>query len=47
MLVYRFVIKNSVEERILDIAKRKMMLDTCVQHSDNKENILKILKFGT
>jgi chromodomain-helicase-DNA-binding protein 1 len=47
VLVYRFVLKNSIEEKILEIAKRKMMLDSCVQHSSNKETVLKVLKFGT
>ena len=46
MLVYRFVCKDSVEERILEQAKKKMMLDTAVQQ-DSKEMILKVLKFGT
>ena len=46
MLVYRFVVKDSVEERILEQAKKKMMLDTAVQQ-DSKEMILKVLKFGT
>ena len=46
VLVYRFVCKDSVEERILEQAKKKMMLDTAVQQ-DSKEMILKVLKFGT
>jgi SNF2 family DNA or RNA helicase len=29
--VYRFLAKDSVEEKILEAAKRKMMLDTVVQ----------------
>lgn len=46
MIVYRFVCKDSVEERILEQAKKKMMLDTAVQQN-SKEMILKVLKFGT
>jgi hypothetical protein len=45
--VYRFVVKDSVEEKIIEIAKRKMMLDTAVQHTLNKETVMKILRFGT
>jgi SNF2 family DNA or RNA helicase len=47
VLVYRFVIKDSVEERILEVAKRKIMLDTAVQHTQDKDLVLKILRFGT
>ena len=46
VIVYRFVCKDSVEERILEQAKRKMMLDTAVQQ-DSKEMMLKVLRFGT
>ena len=45
--MYRFVVKDSVEEKIIEIAKRKMMLDTAVQHTLNKETVMKILRFGT
>lgn len=31
VLVYRFLLKNSVEEKIMEQAKRKLMLDTVVQ----------------
>ena len=47
VLVYRFVIRDSVEEKILEIAKRKMMLDTAVQNTLSKDTVMKILKFGT
>jgi SNF2 family DNA or RNA helicase len=47
VLVYRFVIKDSVEERILEVAKRKIMLDTAVQHTQDRDLVLKILRFGT
>lgn len=47
MLVYRFVVRDTVEEKILEVAKRKMMLDTAIQHTSNKEIVLKVLKFGT
>lgn len=46
-MVYRFVIADSAEEKILEIAKRKMMLDTAVQHTLNKETVMKVLRFGT
>jgi SNF2 family DNA or RNA helicase len=46
-LVYRFVIADSAEEKILEIAKRKLMLDTAVQHTLNKETVMKVLRFGT
>jgi len=46
-LVYRFVIADSVEEKVLEIAKRKMMLDTAVQHTLNKETVMKVLRFGS
>jgi len=47
VLVYRFVVRDTVEEKILEVAKRKMMLDTAIQHTSNKEIVLKVLKFGT
>lgn len=46
VLVYRFVCKDSVEERILEQAKRKMMLDTAVQQN-SRDLVLKVLVFGT
>ena len=46
VLVYRLVCKDSVEERIMEQAKKKLMLDTAVQQS-SKEMVLKVLKFGT
>lgn len=47
VLVYRFVLKNSVEEKIIEIQKRKLMLDTAVQHTVDKETVMKVLRFGT
>lgn len=41
------MIADSVEEKILEIAKRKMMLDTAVQHTLNKETVMKVLRFGS
>jgi hypothetical protein len=38
--------KDSVEERILEQAKHKMMLDTAVQQN-SREMVLKVLAFGT
>ena len=46
VLVYRFVCKDSVEERILEQAKQKMMLDTAVQQN-SRDMVLKVLMFGT
>ena len=46
VIVYRLVCKDSVEERIMEQAKRKMMLDTAVQQN-SKEMVLKVLRFGT
>lgn len=46
VIVYRLICKDSVEERQMEQAKRKMMLDTAVQQS-TKEMVLKVLKFGT
>ncbi|KAF0990616.1 hypothetical protein HZS_5752, partial [Henneguya salminicola] len=54
VMIYRFVTRNSVEERILEVAKKKMMLTHLVVHSGlgKNENLSKrelddILKFGT
>ncbi|KAF1745143.1 hypothetical protein MXB_3714, partial [Myxobolus squamalis] len=54
VMIYRFVTRNSVEERILEVAKKKMMLTHLVVHSglSKNENLSKrelddILKFGT
>lgn len=44
--MYRLVCKDSVEERIMEQAKKKMMLDSAVQQN-SKEMVLKVLKFGT
>ena len=46
VLVYRFLAKDSVEEKILEAAKRKMMLDTVVQQT-SKDMIMKVISFGT
>lgn len=46
MIVYRLVCRDSLEERILEQSKKKMMLDTAVQQN-SKEMVLKVLKFGT
>ena len=35
VMVYRLVCKNSVEERIIEAAKQKLMLDTMMTHSNN------------
>jgi SNF2 family DNA or RNA helicase len=32
-MVYRLICKNSVEERIVEAAKHKLMLDTMMTHS--------------
>ena len=45
VIVYRLVSKDSVEEKIAEQSKRKMMLDTAVQQN-TKEMVLKVLKFG-
>ncbi|TNV87148.1 hypothetical protein FGO68_gene5800 [Halteria grandinella] len=55
VMVYRMVCKNSVEERIIEMAKHKLMLDTMMTHTsksknDNQEEqntLYQILKFGT
>lgn len=41
------MIRDSVEERILEVAKRKIMLDTAVQHTQDRDLVMKILRFGT
>ncbi len=35
VMVYRLICKHSVEERIVEAAKHKMMLDTMMTHSSN------------
>jgi hypothetical protein len=57
VMIYRFVTRNSVEERICEVAKRKMMLTHLVvrggigtsnaQPSLTKNELDNILKFGT
>lgn len=56
VLIYRFVTRNSVEERITQVAKRKMMLTHLVvrpgmggskSSSMSKQELDDILKFGT
>ena len=55
MMIYRFVTRNSVEERITQVAKRKMMLTHLVVRpglgskgaSMTKQELDDILKFGT
>ena len=37
VMVYRFVCKHSVEERIIEAAKHKLMLDTMMTHSAKKD----------
>ena len=54
-MIYRFVTRNSVEERITQVAKRKMMLTHLVVRpglgnkgsSMSKQELDDILKFGT
>ena len=54
-MIYRFVTHNSVEERITQVAKRKMMLTHLVVRpglgskgqSMSKKELDDILKFGT
>ena len=55
VLIYRFVSRNTVEERITEVAKKKMMLTELVIHrgmgSEKQESLSKkevsdILKFG-
>eukprot|EP00347_Sterkiella_histriomuscorum_P014308 403361369 len=58
VMIYRFACKNSVEERMLEMAKHKLMLDTVMVHGqkknkDNNQNgkenrdLYQILRFGT
>ena len=55
MLIYRFVTRNTVEERILQVARRKMMLTHLVVRPGmgggavtmSKKELDEILKFGT
>ena len=57
-MIYRFVTKNSVEEKIIESAKQKLMLEQLVVSNKNKQMqdskkqgeksiLYKILKFGT
>ena len=55
-MIYRFVTRSSVEERITEVAKRKMMLTHLVvrpgmgsssTQSMSKRELDDILKFGT
>ncbi|MCO5562276.1 hypothetical protein L7F22_015901 [Adiantum nelumboides] len=48
LLVYRLVVKASVEERILQLAKRKLMLDHLFANkSGSQKEVEDILKWGT
>ena len=56
MMIFRFVTRNSVEERITQVAKRKMMLTHLVVRPGmgsnrnalmSKQELDDILKFGT
>lgn len=48
LLVYRLVVRASVEERILQLAKKKLMLDQLfVNKSGSQKEIEGILKWGT
>ncbi|MED6192317.1 hypothetical protein PIB30_009127 [Stylosanthes scabra] len=48
LLVYRLVVRASVEERILQLAKKKLMLDQLfVNKSGSQKEIEDILKWGT
>ena len=54
VMIYRFVTRNSVEERITQVAKRKMMLTHLVvrpgmgsKGAMSKQELDDILKFGT
>lgn len=48
LLVYRLVVRASVEERILQLAKRKLMLDQLfVNKSGSQEEVEDILRWGT
>ena len=55
-MVYRLICKSSVEERIVEAAKHKLMLDTMMTHSsatqkkksdEDQNSLYQILKFGT
>ncbi len=51
-MIYRFVSRNTVEERILQVARRKMMLTHLVVrpglgHAMSKKELDDILRFGT
>ena len=54
-MIYRFVTRNSVEERVTQVAKRKMMLTHLVvrpgmggkQTNFTKQELDDILRFGT
>ncbi|KAG6691401.1 protein CHROMATIN REMODELING 4-like isoform X6 [Carya illinoinensis] len=48
LLVYRLVVRASVEERILQLAKKKLMLDQLfVNKSGSQQEVEDILKWGT
>jgi chromodomain-helicase-DNA-binding protein 4 len=55
VMVYRLICKHSVEERIIEAAKHKLMLDTMMTHSsgqkkqsdEDSNSLYQILKFGT
>ncbi|KAL1833871.1 hypothetical protein ACET3Z_003522 [Daucus carota] len=48
LLVYRLVVRASVEERILQLAKRKLMLDQLfVNKSGSQKEVEDILRWGT
>lgn len=55
VMIYRFVTRNSVEERVTQVAKRKMMLTHLVvrpgmggkQANFTKQELDDILRFGT
>lgn len=39
VMIYRFVTRNTVEERITQVAKKKMMLTHLVSHQGHEEVI--------
>ncbi|KAK9133798.1 hypothetical protein Scep_013326 [Stephania cephalantha] len=48
LLVYRLVVRASVEERILQLAKKKLMLDQLfVNKSESQKEVEDILRWGT
>lgn len=48
LLVYRLVVRASVEERILQLAKKKLMLDQLfVNKSETQKDVEDILRWGT